>query len=63
MTMIPEFKNITGLIDDGHLLHDEIGSMPSTSQRKMYRLMKRLLRDELIFVIEVEKRKMRMGGR
>lgn len=63
MTMIPEFRSITGLIENGYLFHEEIGSMPSTSQKKMYRLMKQLMKDELVFVIELEKRQMRMSGR
>ncbi|MCI2257202.1 hypothetical protein L2D08_23095 [Domibacillus sp. PGB-M46] len=61
MSLLPEFQTITGLIDNGHLLHDEISAMPRTSQRRMYGLMKEIMKDELIFVIEVEKRKLRMN--
>jgi len=61
MSLLPEFQTITGLIDNGGLLNKEISSMPHTSQRRMYGLMKELMKDELIFVIEVEKRKLRLS--
>ncbi|WP_050179624.1 hypothetical protein [Domibacillus robiginosus] len=61
MSLLPEFQTITGLIDNGHLLNEEISVMPRASQKRMYGLMKELMKDELIFVIEVEKRKLRMN--
>lgn len=62
MSLLPEFQTITGLIDNGHLLNEEISSLPRKSQRRMYGLMKEIMKDELIFVIEVEKRKLRMNN-
>lgn len=61
MSLLPEFQTITGLIDNGRLLNEEISAMPRTSQKRMYGLMRELIKDELIFVIEVEKRKLRMN--
>lgn len=61
MSLLPEFQTITGLIDNGHLLNEEISAMTRKSQTRMYGLMKEIMKDELIFVIEVEKRKLRMN--
>lgn len=54
---------ITSLIDNGHLINRDIANLPKNSQNEMFSLMKEILKDELIFVLEVEKRKLGMMKR
>lgn len=63
MALIPEFKDITKLIKGGDMLEKEISRLPRKNQKNMYILMKQLMLDEIIFVLEVEKQRARMDVR
>ena len=57
--IIPELKSITKHITGRKAIEQEIAALPKEAQRNMYNLMKRILKDELIFVLTVEQNKRR----
>jgi hypothetical protein len=54
MPIIKPFQPIIDLADDEHI-EKEIAAFPEEKQADMYFLMKEILRDELQFVIRLEK--------
>lgn len=58
MNIIQPFQRITELVDDDEITK-EIASFPKDVQKNMYQLVKELLKDELYFVVNLEKYKRR----
>lgn len=55
ITLIPELKAVTNLVQGGLAIEQEIvENLDEVSQKRMYNVMRKLLKDELAFVLEVE---------
>lgn len=60
--VIPELKAITKHIQGRRAVEREIASLPKKDQQDMYILMKRILKDELVFVLTITQNKRRFGA-
>lgn len=60
--VIPELKSITKHIQGRRAVEREIASLPKEDQKEMYTLMKRILKDELVFVLTITQNNRRFGA-
>ncbi|GGA56238.1 hypothetical protein GCM10007416_31790 [Kroppenstedtia guangzhouensis] len=60
--VIPELKSITKHIQGRRAVEREIATLPKKDQKEMYTLMKRILKDELVFVLTITQNNRRFGA-